>query len=141
MTRPVKYFITITCGKIFSWKDSVGWRKGKYPVLGTNMRSQQIIKHTKMSYCIAWLVFCKFLCIIYRNGLNPSATKLRHSNYLKKCKPCNLNSFWPEFAFYVCARARMCVCKECGTSKLYHISSMSSFSRLHLITKSMDARP
>ena len=40
-------------------------RKGKYPVLRTNVKPQQLIKHTKISYSIASLVFHKFLCWTY----------------------------------------------------------------------------
>ena len=34
------------------------------------MKFHQLIKHTKISYSIASLVFYKFSCMTYRNGLN-----------------------------------------------------------------------
>ena len=45
-------------------------RKGKYPVLRTNTKPYQLIKHAKISYSIASLVFHKFSYRTYRNGLN-----------------------------------------------------------------------
>ena len=35
---------------------SIGTRKGKYPVLRTNTKPQQVIKHTKISYSLSSLV-------------------------------------------------------------------------------------
>ena len=35
-----------------------------------------------------------------RNDLHLASSKLRYSKYVKKCKPCRLDSFCPEFAFY-----------------------------------------
>ena len=49
---------------------SVRTRKGKYPVLRTNMKPQQLTKHTKIFYFLASHVFHKFLYCTYRNGLN-----------------------------------------------------------------------
>ena len=57
-------------------------RKGKYPVLKTNAKPQQLIKHTETSYSIASLVFRFFSRINYRNGLTRGTSKLRHSKYL-----------------------------------------------------------
>ena len=53
-----------------SFGSSIGTRKGKYPVLRTNAKPQQLIKHIKISYSIASLVFRKFSCRTYRDGLN-----------------------------------------------------------------------
>ena len=47
-------------------------RKGKYPMLRTNTKPHQLIKHAKISYSIVSLVFRKFLYRTYRNGLNQS---------------------------------------------------------------------
>ena len=63
-------------------------KKGKYPVRRTNTRPQQLIEHTKISYSIASLVFRKFSCVAYQNGLNRGTSKLRGSRYLKKYEPC-----------------------------------------------------
>ena len=57
-------------------------------VLITNAKPQQLIKRTKISYSIASLVFRKFLCVTYRNGVNRGTSKLRHFKYLKKYEPC-----------------------------------------------------
>ena len=45
-------------------------RKGKYPMLRTNTKPHQLIKHAKISYSIVSLVFPKFLYRTYQNGLN-----------------------------------------------------------------------
>ena len=45
-------------------------RKGKYPMLRTNTKPRQPIKHAKISYSIVSLVFRKFLYRTYRNGLH-----------------------------------------------------------------------
>ena len=45
-------------------------RKGKYPMLRTNTKPHQLIKHAKISYSIVSLVFHKFSYRTYRNGLN-----------------------------------------------------------------------
>ena len=45
-------------------------RKGKYPMLRTNTKPHQLIKHANISYSIASLVFHKFSYRTYRNGLN-----------------------------------------------------------------------
>ena len=45
-------------------------RKGKNPMLRTNTKLHQLIKHAKNSYSIVSLVFRKFLYRTYRNGRN-----------------------------------------------------------------------
>ena len=62
--------------------------RGKYPVLRTNTKPHQLINHTKISYFTAVLVFCKFLCLTFRNGLNRDTLKLRYSKHLEKYEPC-----------------------------------------------------
>ena len=37
--------------------------KGKYSVLRTNTKPNQLFKHTKIYYCVAFLVFCKFCAV------------------------------------------------------------------------------
>ena len=44
--------------------------RGKCPVLRTNKKPYQLIKHAKISYSIVSLVFRKFSYRTYRNGLN-----------------------------------------------------------------------
>ena len=56
---------------------SIRTRKGKYPVLKINAKFCQLIKHTKISYSIASLVFYKFLCVAYQNGLDWSTSRLK----------------------------------------------------------------
>ena len=45
-------------------------KKGKCPVLRANTKVHQLIKYAKISYFVAFLVFCKFLCSTYRNDLS-----------------------------------------------------------------------
>ena len=45
-------------------------RKGKYSILKTNTKLHHLIKHAKISYSIASLVFRKFSYRTYRNDLN-----------------------------------------------------------------------
>ena len=52
--------ITATRVTIIS-KSSHRYKKGKYPVLITNTKSQQLIKQTKTSYSIAALLFRKMV--------------------------------------------------------------------------------
>ena len=49
-------------------------------------KSHRLVKHTKISYAIASLVFRKFSCVTYQNGLNQGTSKLRHSKYRKNAK-------------------------------------------------------
>ena len=90
MAWPVKNYYSNDSRLVLqaSFGSSIGARKGKYPVLRTNAKPQQLIKHTKISYSIASLVFRKFSCRTYRNGLNRGSSKLRHSKYLKKYELC-----------------------------------------------------
>ena len=105
MTRPTKnyYCYSWSCGTSFSgsfhcYKEGeIPTRKGKYTVVTTIMKPQQLIKHIKISYFLASLVFCKYLCFTYWNGLNQGTSKLRHSKYLKKYKPCYFYTFCQEY--------------------------------------------
>ena len=45
-------------------------RKGKYPVLKTNTKPHQLIKHAKISYFILSPEYLKFCGGTYRNSLN-----------------------------------------------------------------------
>ena len=72
--------------------------RGKCPVLRTNKKPYQLIKHAKISYSVVSLVFRKFSWGAYWNGLNRGTSKLRHSKYLKKYKPCLFNTSWRESA-------------------------------------------
>ena len=46
--------------------------------------AENLIRHTKISYAIASLVFCRFSSGTYQNGLHWGKSKLRHFKYLKK---------------------------------------------------------
>ena len=48
-----------------------------------------LMKHTRIFYLIVSLVFHRFSCTAYRNGLHRDASKLRHSKYLKKYEECS----------------------------------------------------
>ena len=89
ITRPAKnyYYYSYSRGTSFS-ESFHRYKEGKYPVLRTNTKPQQLIKHTKISYSIASLVFRKFSCVIYRNDVNRGTSKLSYSKYLKKYGPC-----------------------------------------------------
>ena len=62
-------------------------QQGRGNTWWTNAKSQQLIKHTKISYSIALLEFLKFSCAAYRNGLQRGTSKLRHSKFLEKYEP------------------------------------------------------
>ena len=75
-------------------------KEGKYPVLKPNTKFHQLIKHVKVSYSIASLAFYKCSCATYRNSLNRGTSCLRHSSYLKKYQPCQLNTLCRESPLY-----------------------------------------
>ena len=74
-------------------------RKGKYLVLRSVRSLTDLIKHTNSSYCIEFLVFRRFLCLSYQNGLHRGTSKLKYCQQLKKYKLCNCNSFCMKFKF------------------------------------------
>ena len=48
-------------------------RTGKYPILRRNTKPHHMIKHAKISFSIASLVFCKSSYPTYRNGLHQAS--------------------------------------------------------------------
>ena len=46
--------------EVFHWYGEIPSRKGKWPMLRTNTKPHQVIKHAKISYSIVSLVFCEF---------------------------------------------------------------------------------
>ena len=58
-------------------------RKGKYPVLRTNTKPHQLIKHAKISHSVVSLVFRESFCGTYRSGLNWGTSKLKYSKTTK----------------------------------------------------------
>ena len=109
MTRPAKNYYCYMCSHGTSFSESFNWykkgkmptRKGKYPVLRANTMPQQYIKHTKISYSRASLVFGKFSCVIYRNVLNRGTSKLRHFKYLKSTSFVSLIPFTDVLHFII----------------------------------------
>ena len=111
MAWPVKIVTVVTlasCYKLLSEVPSVQGRgstnkEGGIPVLRTNAKPHQLIKHTKISYSIALLVFRKFSCRTCRNGLNRGTSKLRHSKYSKSTNCVSLIPFFgnPHFSILV----------------------------------------
>ena len=84
--------ITASCSASFSesfqpYKEGeIPTSKEKYAVFRAYTKSHRLVKHTKISYAIASLVFRKFSCVTYQNGLNRGTSKLRHSKYRKNAK-------------------------------------------------------
>ena len=78
---------------IFPPYGEIPLRKGKYPVLRTNAKPRQLIKHAEISYFIVWLVLCKFSCGTYRNCVNWCTSKLRQSKYSKSLSRVSLIPF------------------------------------------------
>ena len=96
--------ITATRVVVIQEEEEIPTRKVKYPVLETNTKHQQLIKHTKISYSIASLVFFKFLYVTYRNGLNRNTQiKPRHSksSASKSMSPVSLIPFLWNLDFSV----------------------------------------
>ena len=56
--------------EVFHFYGEIPSRKGKWPMLRTNAKPHQVIKHAKISYSIVSLVFCKLSYWAYRNGRN-----------------------------------------------------------------------
>ena len=74
-----------------------------------------IIRHTKISCVIPSLVFRRFLCGTYWNGLHRGTSKLRHSKYLNSTNRVNLIPFVrnPHFSKLM-HRVWYCVSKITG---------------------------
>ena len=84
-----------------------------------------LITRSKISFLIASLAFCRFLCVTYRNGLQRGTSKLRHSKYLKKYEPCQFDTFCWETAFYYTRAKGAVTQKSKSVSKItgYHFLS------------------
>ena len=67
--------------RIFHPYGEIPSRKEKYPVPKTNKKPYRLIKQAKISYSIVSLVFGKFSCGTYQNGLNRGASNLTRSKY------------------------------------------------------------
>ena len=89
---------TVRASESFQPYEEILLRKGTCPVLRTNKKPHQLIKHAKFSYSIVSLVFRKFSWGAYCNGLNRGTWKLSHSKYFKKYKPCLFSTSWRESA-------------------------------------------
>ena len=112
-------------------------RKGKYPMLRTNTKPHQLIKHAKISYSIVPLVFRKLSYRIYWNGLNGGYLKAEVLQVPPKVRTVLVR--------YLLSGIRILVysCTGCGTSKIYLCleDNRSSFSRVSLKSETKDARP
>ena len=77
-TAPANYYHFSLCSRyklpwlpeLFHLFGEIPSRKGIYLILKTNTKPHHLIKHAKISYAIASLVFRKFSNRTYRNGLN-----------------------------------------------------------------------
>ena len=74
-------------------------RKGTCLCWGCMRSLTKLIKHIKLSYLVASLVFRRFSCVSYRNGLHERTSNLRYSKYFKKYELCRYNTFWQKIAF------------------------------------------
>ena len=63
-----------------------------------------LMKHTRIFYLIVSLVFHRFSCTSYRNGLHQDASKLRCSKYLKKYEECSAKGRAPITAVLFCLK-------------------------------------
>ena len=77
-------FVPFWQSESFLWPTRIG----RYPVLRTYQSLTNLNRHTKISCLIAFLVFHRFSCGTYWNGLHQGASRLRHSKYLKKFELC-----------------------------------------------------
>ena len=111
-------------------------KKGKYPMLRTNAKLHQLIKHAEISYSIVSLVFHKFSYRTYWNGLNqvPKAEVLRVPQKVQNM-----------LVWYLLSGIHVLVysCTGCGNSKIHlsHKDKRSSFSRVSLKSENKDAHP
>ena len=89
-------------------------RKGEYLVLRKSVQSHRLNQpHLLLSsYFIEFLVFRRFLCLSYQNGVHGGTSKLKYCQQITKYKLCNFNSFCLKFKFY------FILCPGCGTLKL-----------------------
>ena len=98
--KTITALIPISCYKIL---EVCGYQEGEIPCARTNAKPQQLFKYTKISYSIASLVFCKFACHAYGNGINWGTSKLRHSKTSKSMDRVSLITFVgnPDFSILV----------------------------------------
>ena len=111
---------------------SIRTRKGKYPVLKINTKFHQFIKHAKISYSIASLVFYKFLCVTYPNDLNQGTSSL------------GTPKGWAVLVKYLSSGICIFVCswRWYSASKIYLFleDNRSSFSRVSLKSETKDGK-
>ena len=95
-----------------------------------------LVRHTKVSYLIASVVFSRFSYFTYRNGLHRGTSKL--AERLQVPQKVRTVLVW-----YLLLGIRILVysCTGCGTSKIYLYleDSRSSFSRVSLKSETKDA--
>ena len=108
-------------------------------MLRTNTKPNQLTKHAKISYSIASLVFRKFLCRTYRNGLNRVPQSLGTTSTSKSMSRVSSIVCVSLFGIHILVYS----CTGCGTSKIYLCleDNRPSFSRVSLKSETKDARP
>ena len=111
-------------------------RKEKYPVLRTYQSLTNLIRHTKISYLIASLVFRRFSCGTYRNGLHRVQQGWGTPSASKSTNRVSLISFVgnPHYSILLhrVRYLKIYLCLE---------YNWSSFSPVSLKSENMDARP
>ena len=106
-------------------------RKGKYPMLRTNTKPHQLIKHAKISYSIVSLVFSKFSYRTYRNGLNRVPQSWGTPSISKVTKRVS------SIPFIGNPLSQGAVPQKC----IYVSKDRSSFSGVSLKSETKDSRP
>ena len=125
-----EFFIPLLQSERFPWPR----RKEKYPVLRTDQSLTNLIGHTKISFLLAFLVFSRFSCSTYWNGLHGGTSRLRY-----------LESSETVLVWYLLLGIHTIVysCTECGKSRIYlgFEDNRSSFFWENLKSKNTDAHP
>ena len=123
----VQYKLPWLSESFHPYREIPSW-KGKYPVFKTNTKPHQLIRHARTFYSIVSLVFHKFLCSTYRNGLNRGTSK--------STNPVSLVSIVGNLHFSIILHRvrylKMYLCLKDNRSSIYRVS---------LTSKTKDAPP
>ena len=100
------WHLCLSCYKLFLERFSfIGMRRGKYHQgRGNTLCKEQLQSFNNLSSTLKFLtsylhLYSTNLCMVYRNGLNQSTSKVRHFKYLKKYGPYYFETFCRESAF------------------------------------------
>ena len=112
-------------------------RKGEYPVLRTNTKPCQLIKHAKISYSITPLLFCKFLYWTYQNGLHQVPQNWGTPSTSKSTNGVSSIPFVQNMDFSILLHRVRCL------KNLFMITedNRSSFSQVSLKSETEDMHP